>query len=76
MALSWTTKNEIDYIKSMGTHSKSWRVKGMSFEHMLRKYLNAAYKRTDWGNIDRVRVIAFVKAELRLCGNAELRKGI
>ncbi len=58
---SYTTKREKEFLKFLGLH---WGKKS-SRAVLLRKYLKAAKKRINWGDIDSKEVIAYAKALLK-----------
>ena len=57
---SWSTRNELRFIDSLGTFTQTQEPRN----DLLRKYLNGAALRTDWGQIDKQTVITRVQREL------------
>lgn len=65
--VSWSTDHEIAFIGDLGVHGSGPHhvvSHGKSRAELLAGYLEGAKRRTDWGKIDRERVIA--KAERML----------
>ena len=56
---TWTTENELNAIRSFGLEKPEKR------EKIMRGYIHAAKYRHDWGDIDKVRAVAFAKEILR-----------
>lgn len=52
---AWTTEDEIEYLKEIGTSSE-YCILNLSQREMLLKYQRAFKKRRVWGNIDRSKV--------------------
>ncbi len=63
----WTTRDELEYLASLGTHSESAIVTALSKAEMLRNYIAAAHQRSEWGLIDPAVVIARAEDLLRRC---------
>lgn len=61
----WTTDDELDYIKHIGSF-----VEGLEFRttsrkiQLLKNYIQAAQMRVRWGGIDKVRVIGAARRHL------------
>lgn len=55
-----STRNELDFIDGLGSFGGSL----MPRRYLLRRYLEAARSRTDWGNIDADIIIERVETEL------------
>lgn len=52
---AWTTEDEIEYLKEIGT-SHEYCVRNLSHREMLLKYQRGFNKRRVWNNIDRRKV--------------------
>ena len=64
---SWTTKNEIDFIKKIGTGSFSTisrKVKSTSRRKLLKGYINGCKLRDNWEGIDKDQIIAYAMNSL------------
>jgi len=65
---SWTTQDELKFIKDIGTHSEkslcSRSLRARKAE-LLEKYLESADMRTDWVDINKSRVISYARKLLR-----------
>lgn len=75
----WTTKNEIDFIKEIGTgqFSKSVRVVSKSQIELLRGYVAGAKKRVVWDGIDRDACIGFALEKIRQLESVKVKtKGV
>ena len=59
----WSTLQEIEFVKSLGFHSKK-RSSTERKKRLLENYIDAANKRKNWGNIDYKKVIARAVTEL------------
>lgn len=72
----WTTKNEIDFIKGIGTgqYSKSARVSSRSQIELLEGYVAGAKNRTAWDGVDGIACINFAKEKIRQLKS--LKKGV
>jgi 2-phospho-L-lactate guanylyltransferase (CobY/MobA/RfbA family) len=69
---AWTTESEIQYVRTIGESIKDRLFERLSFaarrsfkKMMLKKYIDAAEFRKDWGLIDKGTVVRFATAELR-----------
>jgi hypothetical protein len=61
----YTTQWEIDFIKHMGIFTRSDRFGNqMSRSGLLKRYLKAAKRRSNWDGLDGPAIIKFVEAEL------------
>lgn len=60
--MSWTTKNEIKFLRHIGTHDKK---RPRNPKKCLEGYLKGAELRDDWGRIDKKEAIRTAKALLR-----------
>jgi hypothetical protein len=56
---AWTTKNELYFLKNIGTYNK-----GKDPKKCLEGYIKGAELRDDWGKIDKKVVIKTAKAML------------
>lgn len=56
------TGDEIDFVSQIGRFTDSG--KNIGQKNMVRLYINAAARRTDWGKIDRNAVLAFAHGRL------------
>lgn len=56
----WSTQCELDFLKKMGMHSSIHAPR----KKLLRRYLQAAEKRKNWGGIDKHAILAYVKLEM------------
>lgn len=54
---NWTTENEKEWLNNLGTHRRN----GLPKKESLEKYLEASEKRTDWGSINKEKVLAYAK---------------
>jgi hypothetical protein len=70
---AWTTESEIRYIRTIGENIKDQFYERLSFAErrsfkkmMLKKYIDAAELRKDWGLMDKGTVIRIAAAELRV----------
>ncbi len=70
---AWTTESEIRYIRTIGENIKDQFSERLSFaarrsfkKMMLKKYIDAAELRKDWGLMDKGTVIRIAAAELRV----------
>ncbi len=70
---AWTTESEIRYIRTIGENIKDQFFERLSFaarrgfkKAMLKKYIDAAELRKDWGLMDKGTVIRIAAAELRV----------
>lgn len=74
----WTTKNEIDFIKSIGTgaFSKSAKVLSRSQIELLEGYIAGAEKRVIWDGVDKKACIGFAKEKIRQLKSIQPRKEI
>lgn len=65
---NYSTRNELEFIRNLGMYSAHSAPR----DELLSKYLQAAYERTDWGEIDSAVVIAAAeKALVHECGRAK-----
>ena len=63
---SWTTRSEINFIKGLGMwSSENHAVKDAGRAELLRRYLQSAKHRTNWGAVDKDQVIKFAEECLR-----------
>ncbi|WP_419661497.1 uncharacterized protein Dvar_19300 [Desulfosarcina variabilis str. Montpellier] len=65
---SWTTKNEINFIKGLGTGkftNGNATVEQQTRAELLVKYIDAAKLRTNWGAVDQEKAISFAEECLR-----------
>ena len=65
---TWGTTDECAFVSGLGSHSLLWLKLGRREEArqlLLRKYLDAVWRRQDWGAINRQAVIVHVKGLLR-----------
>jgi hypothetical protein len=63
----WTTMNEIEFIKGIGSHletSHSPSSRKFTRLQKLIKYRTAMGLRAKWGSIDKLEVLAFVNSEI------------
>ena len=60
----WTTRDELEYLNTIGQHAETAAVKDLSKAEMLRLYLKAARSRLNWGLIDGAVVIRCAEALL------------
>jgi hypothetical protein len=61
---SWTTKNEIAFIKGIGSHAiQSSSVKSKTKVELLKGYLHGSLNR-DWGSMNKDEIIKFANAEI------------
>lgn len=63
---TWQTRNEINFIKNIGTgqYSQSVSIKLKTREEMLQHYINAAKNRRIWDGVDSQVVIGFAETIL------------
>ena len=54
----WTTENEISYLSGIGTWCLSIT---LSRKQMLENYISSAWRRDDWGELDRKAVIVYAR---------------
>ena len=56
--MAWTTKDEIDWLNALGTHSPL-QLKSIppTRESLASKYLDSAHRRTHWGRMNREKVL-------------------
>ncbi len=59
----WSTGNEQRFLDGIGSFSLMKTPR----EQLLVGYLKGAFKRNDWGHIDKDIIISRVKAELGIC---------
>ena len=59
----WTTPDEVAFIEALGTHTASRQLAPRAV--LLQRYREAMALRQDWGEIDKVRVLAAVRAALQ-----------
>lgn len=57
---NWTTRNELDFVAGLGRHGRARE----SRQVLLRRYLEAARQRVEWGNVESEIVIDAVRSEL------------
>jgi hypothetical protein len=61
----YTTEWEIDFIKKMGIFTRTDRPgEQMSRSGLLKRYLYAAKRRSNWDGLDGAAIIKFAEAEL------------
>ena len=62
----WSTTNEINFIKGLGTGkwSNNGNVMQMTRRELIRQYYYAALRRSKWGNIRKELVLRFCEQEL------------
>lgn len=71
---SWTTKNEINFIKGLGMGtwaSDSAKVRSKSRLELLKSYYLAAKNRDSWEGVDKHEVLGFAAEEIRHLGGTE-----
>ena len=71
MAQSWTTEQELTFLKQLGTYRNGHELMPMRLK-LLENYLQAARARTDWGPVNRETVIRFAEEQL---AEARLKAG-
>ncbi len=54
----WTTTVEIDYLDTIGDN---YPVQGKTKRDFLHGYIQGAFRRTEWGNIDADKAIAYAE---------------
>jgi len=65
---TWTTRNEIDFINSLGTRAYSHtnlNVIGKSQLQLLRSYLRTLKIRAVWAGMDRERIMDYVEDKIQ-----------
>ena len=56
-----STYNEKKFIKNLGSHSISARVKEKTKQQLLKHYILASKKRDNWGDVDQAECIEYAK---------------
>lgn len=54
---NWSTENEKDWLKNLGTHRRN----SLSKKESLEKYLEASNKRVNWGSINKEEILSYAK---------------
>lgn len=63
--MPWTTEDEIDYLKGIGSHSVKARVTSAADRiALLKNYIKAASFRSNWGEIDESRALSYARQRL------------
>lgn len=73
--VAWTTDDEIEFIKQIGSAlwpEKLPRPKELRKSVLIGKYLEAIQKRTEWGDMDKEKVIGY--AQRRMAYEAQVEK--
>ena len=68
MAQSWTTEQELAFLKQLGTYREGHELRPIRLQ-LLEKYVMAARERSDWGPVNRETIMRFAEdmlAEERL----------
>jgi hypothetical protein len=60
-----STKNEIEFLKGLGTGAWDKDNRKKDRQLLLDKYIRAANFRAKWGDVDKLKAIEFAKSELR-----------
>ena len=63
MVESWTTEQELRFIKNLGTHRQGYRIL-LTRLKLLEKYVQTARARFFWGTMNGERVITFAETQL------------
>jgi hypothetical protein len=63
MAESWTTEQELKFIKNLGTYRQGHEITPMRLS-LLEKYVQTARERCYWGTMHGEQVIKFAEAQL------------
>jgi hypothetical protein len=62
MPESWTTEQELKFIKHLGTYGQGDAIPPMRLK-LLENDIKASRERTDWGNVNSKKVIAFAEEQ-------------
>ena len=60
---SWSTEQEVKFIKRLGLHSKSRHKKPTKLEYLL-LYLDTISRRVHWGTIDKMVILDVIESEI------------
>lgn len=60
---AWNTDDELLYIDEIGTSHEACR--NIPKKTLLQKYLRSLYKRVDWGNLDRKRILTYLVRKIK-----------
>jgi hypothetical protein len=62
----WSTREELAFLKHIeGAQNRHSKGSALPRPELLRRYREAARRRTDWGEIDARRILNYVDGELR-----------
>lgn len=61
---SWTTADEIDFLRGIGTYNEM--SKRLPRSYWLEQYIKGSAQRR-WGKLDEDRILTFAQEELRKC---------
>jgi len=67
----WTTKDELSFLKGLGTFHVDGKKNPKPRLPLLKKYKKTIGCRSDWGDMDKEIILAFVNAEIKALKSAQ-----